>query len=195
MMKYLSRIVIFGFIVAAAACSGEPAEEEIAAEMTAAPEIEIDPQAQAAARRLAARLGDGLDLVRTQRGLAEIAYTQPVASRERIDGTRYIVTTIRIQNLAEYAIAGFQVDEFWFDADGNTVTGDRVRIAEPMMTGEIRDIELRVPRVSTMDRSNYEFSHQNGDILATLFDEIEDPPEPEEEESEVDEADEADGAN
>ena len=191
-MKYLSRIVIFGFIVAAAACSGEPAEEEIAAEMTAAPEIEIDPQAQAAARRLAARLGDGLDLVRTQRGLAEIAYTQPVASRERIDGTRYIVTTIRIQNLAEYAIAGFQVDEFWFDADGNTVTGDRVRIAEPIMTGEIRDVELRVPRVSTMDRSNYEFSHQNGDILATLFDEIEDPPEPEEEESEVDEAD---GAN
>lgn len=195
MMKYLSRIVIFGFIVAAAACSGEPAEEEIAVEMTAAPEIEIDPQAQAAARRLAARLGDGLDLVRTQRGLAEIAYTQPVASRERIDGTRYIVTTIRIQNLAEYAIAGFQVDEFWFDADGNTVTGDRVRIAEPIMTGEIRDVELRVPRVSTMDRSNYEFSHQNGDILATLFDEIEDPPEPEEEESEVDEADEADGAN
>ena len=187
--------MIFGFIVAAAACSGEPAEEEIAAEMTAAPEIEIDPQAQAAARRLAARLGDGLDLVRTQRGLAEIAYTQPVASRERIDGTRYIVTTIRIQNLAEYAIAGFQVDEFWFDADGNTVTGDRVRIAEPLMTGDIRDIELRVPRVSTMDRSNYEFSHQNGDILATLFDEIEDPPEPEEEESEVDEADEADGAN
>ena len=192
MMKYLSRIVIFGFIVAAAACSGEPAEEEIAVEMTAAPEIEIDPQAQAAARRLAARLGDGLDLVRTQRGLAEIAYTQPVASRERIDGTRYIVTTIRIQNLAEYAIAGFQVDEFWFDADGNTVTGDRVRIAEPIMTGEIRDVELRVPRVSTMDRSNYEFSHQNGDILATLFDEIEDPPEPEQEESDVDEAD---GAN
>ena len=60
------------------------------------------------------------------------------------------------------------------------------------MTGEIRDIELRVPRVSTMDRSNYEFTHQNGDVLATLFDEIEDPPEPEEEESE---AEEADGAN
>ena len=190
MMRYLSRIVMFGFIVAAAACGGtEPAEEEIATGMAATPEIEIDPQAQAAARRLAARLGDGLDLVRTQRGTAEIAYTQPVASRERIDGTRYIVTTIRIRNLAEYAIAGFQVDEFWFDADGNTVTGDRVRIAEPIMTGEIRDVELRVPRVSTMDRSNYEFSHQNGDILATLFDEIEDPPEPEEEESEVDEAD------
>ena len=184
-------MVIFGFIVTAAGCGGaEPAEEEIAAETVAAPEI--DPQAQAAARRLAARLGDGLDLVRTQRGTAEIGYTQPVASRERIDGTRYIVTTIRIKNLAENAIAGFQVDEFWFDQDGNTVTGDRVRIAAPIMTGEIRDIELRVPRVSTMDRSNYEFTHQNGDVLATLFDEIEDPPEPEEEESE---AEEADGAN
>ncbi len=49
------------------------------------------------------------------------------------------------------------------------------------MVGEVRDIELRVPRVSSMDRSNYEFSHQNGDILATLMDEIEAPPEPEEE--------------
>ena len=41
-----------------------------------------------------------------------------------------------------------------------------------------------------MDRSNYEFTHQNGDIKATLFDEIEDPPEPEEEEGE-EEADDA----
>jgi hypothetical protein len=38
-----------------------------------------------------------------------------------------------------------------------------------------------------MDRSNYEFTHQNGDILATLMDEIEAPPEPEEEEEEGEE--------
>ncbi len=36
-----------------------------------------------------------------------------------------------------------------------------------------------------MDRSNYEFTHQNGDILATLIDELPDP-EVEEEEEETD---------
>ena len=180
-MQYLSRALVFGVMVsiaATAACGGAAEEEAAAAE--AAPVEEVDPRAAAAARRLAARLGEGLELVPTQRGLAEIAYTQPVARRER----DFIVTSIRIQNLAENAIAGFSVDEYWFDREGNTVTGDQVRFREPILTGEIRDIELRVPRVRGMDRSNYEFTHQNGDIKATLFDEIEDPPEPEEEEGE-----------
>lgn len=35
-----------------------------------------------------------------------------------------------------------------------------------------------------MDRSNYEFSHQNGDIKATLLQDIEFPPQPEVEEGE-----------
>ena len=80
----------------------------------------------------------------------------------------------------------FQVDEFWFDSDGNTVTGDRVRFREPVLSGQIIDIELRVPRNPAMDRSNYEFTHQNGDIQATLMESIEDPPEPEEEEEAAD---------
>ena len=185
-MKYLSRALAFGVMVsiAATAACGGGAEEEVAAE--AAVVEEVDPRAAAAARRLAARLGEGLELVPTQRGLAEIAYTQPQARRER----DFIVTSIRIKNLAENAIAGFAVDEYWFDREGNTVTGDQVRFREPILVGAIRDIELRVPRVSGMDRSNYEFTHQNGDIKATLFDEIEDPPEPEEEEGE-EEADDA----
>ena len=179
-MNRLSRALVFGVMVtiaATVACGGGPAEE------AAAPETGIpppDPAAAAAARRLASRLGSGVTLVPTQRGLAEIAYTQPIARRE----SGLIVTSMRIKNLAENAIAGFAVDEFWFDADGNTVTGDQVRFREPIMSGQILDIELRVPRVASMDRSNYEFSHQNGDIKATLFDEIEDPPEPEEEEGE-----------
>ena len=104
--------------------------------------------------------------------------------------TGNIGLALGVENLQagfENSIAGFQVDEFWFDADGNTVTGDQVRFAEPLLVGEVKDIELRVPRVPSMDRSNYEFSHQNGDILATLQDEIEEP-EPEEEEGEEDSA-------
>ena len=179
-MMRLSRLVLLGFwacFLTMAACGGsEPADQ--AAEVNqpvvlAAP----DAAAVAAANRLSAKLGSEVKLVPTVRGVAEIGYTRPQARRD----SGFVVTTFRVKNLAENAIAGFQVDEFWFDADGNTVTGDRVRFREPIPSGQVLDIELRVPRNPAMDRSNYEFSHQNGDIQATLLDEIEDP-EPEEDE-------------
>ena len=176
-MTRVSRVLLFGFLactLAAAACGGsEPeAAEGEAVEAGPAPP---SPEAVAAANRLTQRLGDDLQLVPTQRGLAEIGYTEPEASR---DGD-FIVTQIRVKNLAENAIAGFQIDEFWFDRDGNTVTGDSVRFREPLLVGQVVDIELRVPRTRNMNSSNYEFSHQNGEIKATELEEIEDP-EPEE---------------
>lgn len=172
-MTRVSRVLLFGFLactLAAAACGGsEPeAAEGEAAEAGPAPP---SPEAVAAANRLTQRLGDDLQLVPTQRGLAEIGYTEPEASR---DGD-FIVTQIRVKNLAENAIAGFQIDEFWFDRDGNTVTGDSVRFREPLLVGQVVDIELRVPRTRNMNSSNYEFSHQNGEIKATELEEIEDP--------------------
>ena len=173
------RVLLFGFLacaLSAAACGGSaPAEEEMETPVDAGP-APPSAAAVAAANRLSSQLGDDIRLVPTVRGLAEIAYEQPTARR---DGN-FIVTRFRVQNLAEEAIAGLQVDEFWFDSDGNTVTGDSVRFREPVLSGQVVDIELRVPRNPAMDRSNYEFSHQNGDIKATLFDEIEDPEEEEE---------------
>ena len=173
------RVLLFGFLacaLTAAACGGSaPAEEEMEMEVDAGP-APPSAAAVAAANRLSSQLGDDIRLVPTVRGLAEIGYEQPSARR---DGN-FIVTRFRVVNLAENAIAGLQVDEFWFDSDGNTVTGDSVRFREPVLSGQVVDIELRVPRDPAMDRSNYEFSHQNGDIKATLFDEIEDPEEEEE---------------
>ena len=173
-MTRLNHTILFVFlagILATAACGGEtPAEEEVPAETIAEADAP-DPAALAAASRLASRLGSEVKLVPTVRGQAEIGYTQPVARRER----NFIITSMRVKNLAENAIAGFQVDEFWFDRTGNTVTGDRFRLREPFLPGVVIDLELRVPRNSAMDRSNYEFSHQNGEIQATLMTEIEDP--------------------
>jgi hypothetical protein len=177
------KTALFGFLaftLVTVACGGGAPAEEAAGEMiaTAAP---VDPAAQAAADRLVSRLGGAdIKLVPTVRGTALIAYTQPIARRE----SDFVITTIRVKNLSENAIAGFQVDEFWFDTDGNTVTGDRFRLREPLLPEQVLDVELRVPRNSAMDRSNYEFSHQNGDIEANLFDELEDPPPAEGEEGE-----------
>lgn len=182
-MQSVNRALILGVMavpLAAAACGGGGGEEEAATAEAAV--VEVSPEARAAAERLSARLADGIQLVPTQRGQAEIGYTQPTARRGTGADRAFNITSIRIKNLSLNAIAGFQVDEFWYDRDGNTVTGDQARRRQPILVGEVCDIELRVPRVSAMDRSNYEFSHQNGDVKATLMEEIEDPPQPEVEE-------------
>ena len=196
-MQSVNRALLLGFmvmLVTSAACGGGEEEEAAAAAAAAAAEVEVSPEAIAAAERLSERLAAGIQLVPTQRGQAEIGYTQPVARRGTGSEQGFNITSIRIQNLSLNAIAGFQVDEFWYDTDGNTVTGDQARRRQPILIGEVCDIELRVPRVTAMDRSNYEFSHQNGDIKATLLEEIEDPPQPEVEEGEEAEAEETEEA-
>ncbi len=194
-MQSVNRALLLGVMVmlAAAACGGGEEEAAAAAAAAEAAVVEVSPEARAAAERLAERLASGIELVPTQRGQAEIGYTQPVARRGTGADRGFNITSIRIKNLSLNAIAGFQVDEFWYDGDGNTVTGDQARRRQPILVGEVCDIELRVPRVTAMDRSNYEFSHQNGDIKATLLEEIEDPPQPEVEEGEEAEAEEAEG--
>lgn len=186
-MQSVNRALLLGvmaLLATAVACGGGEAEAEAEAAAAAAEaEVEVSPEARAAAARLAERLDAGIELVPTQRGQAEIGYTQPLARRGTGDQRSFNITSIRIRNLSQNAIAGFQVDEFWYDADGNTVTGDQARRRQPILVGEVCDIELRVPRVSAMDRSNYEFSHQNGEVAATLLEEIEFPPQPEVEET------------
>ena len=185
-MQSVNRALLLGVMVvlaAAVACGGGE-DEEAAAAAAEAEVIEVSPEAQAAADRLAERLAAGITLVPTQRGQANIGYTQPTARRGTGDDRGFNITSIRIRNQSQNAIAGFQVDEFWYDQDGNTVTGDQARRRLPIMVNEVCDIELRVPVVSAMDRSNYEFSHQNGDINAVLIEDIEFPPQPEIEEGE-----------
>ena len=192
MMKFTNGVFVVSLagVLSLTACGGSsaPETEEMAEEVAGDGGVintrpEPSAASVAAANSLTARLANSdAVLVATQRGPGAIEYTQPRATRE----SNFIVTTFRVQNQANNALAGFQVDEFWFDADGNTVTGDRVRFREPILPQEVVEIELRVPRISAMDRSNYEFSHQNGDIEPELVDELPEP-EPEEEEAEEEE--------
>ena len=77
-MQSVNRALLLGvmaLLVATAACGGGEEEEAAAAAAAAAEEIEVSPEAMAAAERLAARLAEGISLVPTQRGQAEIGYT------------------------------------------------------------------------------------------------------------------------
>ena len=134
-------------------------------------------------RELLEREGDSR-LVATMRGPGQIGYLPPVTRREG----NAIVTVFRIKNISTGALAGFKVDEFWYDSDGETVTGDSHRMRRPFLVDEVIEITLRVPRDSRMDRSNYEFTHQNGVVEANVFEEMEEPTPVEEETDESDEA-------
>ncbi len=110
------------------------------------------------------------------RGPADIAYLAPDTTVESGE----VVTRIVLQNRATGAIAGLKVDEFWWDSDRNPLPGDSQRLREPLMPGEVAEIELRVPRDNRMNQNQYSFSHANGQINAQLVEELPDP-EPEEE--------------
>ena len=127
-------------------------------------------------------------LVATLRGPGQIGYLQP---RPRRDGGE-MVTTFRVKNISNGALAGFKVDEFWYDDNGDTVTGGSFRMRRPFLKDQIVDVEIRIPRSARMARSNYEFSHQNGVVEANLFDEMEEATPLEEDAEETEEADEAD---
>jgi hypothetical protein len=105
-------------------------------------------------------------LVAPVRGQAEIGYTKPVSKN---DG-KFITTTIKIKNMASGAIAGLKVDEFWYDKDGNPVTGAQpFRSRKPLQPGEVIEVTLKVPIDKRMNRNQYKFEHANGTIKTTLL--------------------------
>jgi hypothetical protein len=105
-------------------------------------------------------------LVAPVRGQAELGYTKPTSKREG----NLIVTTIMVKNLAQGAIAGLKVDEFWYDKTGAPVTGSQpFRNRKPLQPGEIVEVILKVPSHPNMDRNTYKFEHANGTIKTTLL--------------------------
>jgi hypothetical protein len=108
-------------------------------------------------------------LVPPVRGEAPLGYTKPVVKAGKIEGRDFIITTIRVKNLATGSIAGLKVDEFWYDKAGDPVTGDTFRHPKPLQPGEVITVTLETPRNPKMDRNQYNFSHANGTIKAQLL--------------------------
>jgi hypothetical protein len=103
-------------------------------------------------------------LVSPIKGLAPVEYSPPQVKR---DGT-FVITTFRVKNVATAPIAGFKVDEFWYDKAGNPVTGaPTFRHRAPLQPGEIIEVMLKVPSHPQMNSNSYKFAHANGDIKPT----------------------------
>jgi hypothetical protein len=97
------------------------------------------------------------------RGEAEIGYLKPVTSVDQKAGL--VKTTIKVKNLSTTgSIAGLKVEEFWYDKDGNPVTGSKFRLKKPLQPGEVAEMLLETPKDPKMNRNSYTFSHANGKI-------------------------------
>ena len=103
------------------------------------------------------------------KGVAEIGHLKP---QVKITPTE-VVTTFKIKNLSNGAIAGLRIDEFWYDKAGNMLPGDSQRVRQPIQPGQVVEVVLRTPKNPKMDRNNYQFSHANGQIKAKLLTKIE----------------------
>ena len=107
-------------------------------------------------------------LVAPVRGEAELGYTKPAVKN---DG-KFITTTMKVKNLSSGAIAGLKIDEFWYDKDGNPVTGSQpFRWRKPLQPGEVIEVVLKTPMINKalMNRNQYKFEHANGKIKPTLL--------------------------
>jgi hypothetical protein len=152
------------FVCTAVGCGGAPETTEEAAPAAATPAAAAAPSVFGGTDEN----GERPRLVAPVRGEAELGYTQPVVKQGTIDGREYVISTIQVKNMAAGAIAGLQVDEFWYDSAGNPVTGDNYRHPRPLQPEEVVTITLETPRNPAMDRNQYNFTHANGDINATL---------------------------
>jgi hypothetical protein len=95
------------------------------------------------------------------RGEAPVSMTKPVTKRLNDE----VVTTFKVKNpSATGSIAGLKISEFWYDKDGNPVSGDEFRWRKPLLPGEVIDVELRSPVNPKMARSQYKFEQANGGV-------------------------------
>lgn len=107
----------------------------------------------------------GTGLAQPIKGTAEIGITQPTT---KVVG-KEVVTTMRVKNLSKQSIAGFRVEEYWYDKAGNPAPGGSVRLNQPFAPGEVKTIQMKTPRTPNMDRNSYQFTHANGTCTAKVM--------------------------
>lgn len=127
------------------------------------------PAAKAAAAPAAQAPAKPARLAPPVRGEAELGYLKPEIKRD----AKFIHTKIKVKNLSAGAIAGLRVDEYWYDAKGDPVTGDTWRNPHPLQPGEVVEVELNTPINPRMNRNQYQFKHANGTIKTKQLTKIE----------------------
>lgn len=173
-LNYSIVVALMGVSLALAACQAPADPPAETAAPAPAPAAETAPPAEAAPAADAAPAAEGAPAERPRfvapiRGEAEIGYLKPDV---KVQGNQ-VVTTIKMKNLSNGAIAGLRVEEFWWDRNNNPLPADSQRLSKPLMPQEVAEIVLRTPKANDMARNSYKFSHANGAIKTQLLTTIE----------------------
>jgi hypothetical protein len=99
-------------------------------------------------------------LISPQRGEATVEITKPDTKRKGNE----VVTVIMVKNTSPAPIAGFKVEENWYDAGNTAIGGDVYRHPKPFMPNEVITVTLKTPNNPKMKTNQYQFSHANGAI-------------------------------
>jgi hypothetical protein len=98
------------------------------------------------------------------KGQALVEFTDPQVKAEG----NMVVTRIKVKNVSKGPIAGFKVDEYWYNAKGDAVSGSQTfRVPKPMMPGDMVEVVLKSPKTPDMSRVNRIFAHANGTVKPT----------------------------
>ena len=104
-------------------------------------------------------------LVAPVRGEATVELTPP---NTQVKGEN-VVTIFLIKNTSKGPIAGFKVQENWFNKSNEALSGDEYRHPRPFQVDEVIQVTLTVPRARVVGaRNQYQFSHANGAIKTTV---------------------------
>ena len=99
-------------------------------------------------------------LISPQRGEATVEITKPNTKATATE----VTTVIMVKNTSPAPIAGFKIEENWYDKANTPVGGDVYRHPKPFMPGEIITVTLKTPKKPTMQTNQYQFSHANGTV-------------------------------
>jgi hypothetical protein len=102
----------------------------------------------------------GKKFIPPAKGEVRIEYTNPVVKRTKDS----VVTTITVKNIGLAPIARLTVNETWFNANGNIVSGNKGAIDGLLQPGEVKPLVVETPYKEGMDRSSMKFSHANGSV-------------------------------
>jgi hypothetical protein len=102
-----------------------------------------------------------------------VAPVKGIASIEVIRGTTKTVgndkvTTLRVKNVSNGAIALLRVDEYWFDKKQQNVSGDTYRHRQPLYPGEEIEITTKSPIKPNLYMNTFSFTHANGKVDAKV---------------------------
>ena len=98
------------------------------------------------------------------RGVARVQILTP---ETKVEGNE-VISTIWVRNVSKGTITRFTASEYWYDEEGNATPGGSRTHRKPFLPGEVIELELRTGKNEKFYQNQFEFSHANGDVRATV---------------------------